>query len=79
MFDEKSETGLAADETAHKGNGRYTAQSWYNKAVSPDVPLLKLTVAANMPHAIDPVQIEWGWEFMRHFSRGKDGELIVTK
>lgn len=79
MFDENSETGLAADETIHKGNGRYTVQSWYNKAVSPDVPLLKLTVAANMPHAIDPVQIEWGWEFMRHFSRGKDGELIVTK
>lgn len=35
MFDEKSETGLAADETTHKGNGRYTVQNWYNKAVTP--------------------------------------------
>lgn len=79
MFEEGGKTGLAADETKHMGNGRYTVQNWYNKDVSADVPLLKLMVAANMPHAIDPVQIEWAWEFMRHFSRGKDGELIVTK
>jgi len=79
MFDENSETGMTADETTHKGNGRYTVQNWFNKDVSAETPLLQLVVAANMPHAVDPVQIEWAWEFMRQFSRGKNGELIITK
>lgn len=78
-FDAESGTGFAADETGHCGNGRYTVQKWYNKDVSTKVPLLQLTVAANMPHAVDPVQIEWAWEFMRRFARGKDGELLITE
>lgn len=79
FFDAESGTGLAADATIRCGDGRYTVQKWYNKEVSADVPLLQLTVAANMPHAIDPIQIEWVWEFVRHFARGKDGKLIITE
>ena len=33
-------------------------------------------MAARMPHAIDPVQTEYAWEFIKHFARGKDGESI---
>ena len=79
VFDANSKTGFAADENGSFGEGRYTVQKWYNKEVSADVPLLQLVVAANMPHAVDPVQIEQAWEFLRHFARGKDGELLITK
>ena len=79
MFDTLSGTGLAADAASARDGGRYTVQSWFNKDVSAQTPLLQLVVAANMPHAVDPVQIEWAWEFMRQFSRGKNGELILTE
>ncbi len=79
MFDTLSGTGLAADAASARDGGRYTVQSWFNRDVSAETPLLQLVVAANMPHAVDPVQIEWAWEFMRQFSRGKNGELILTR
>lgn len=77
LFDAASGTGLAADETAKLDTeGRYTYQSWYNREIC-DRPLLKLVVAARMPHAINPIQIEWAWDFLKHFARGRNGELIV--
>lgn len=76
-LDEQTLTGLAADETVYLDpEQRFVRQTWYSADTR--LPLLELVVAKRMPHAIDPVQIEWAWAYIRRFSRGADGELIVS-
>lgn len=75
-LDKNTLTGLSADETFYQDQEeRYVHQRWYSEDES-HLPLLELLVAKRMPHAINPVQIEWAWEYMKHFSRGSDGELF---
>ena len=74
---EQTLTGLAADETVYLDpEQRFVCQTWYS--ADTHLPLLELVVAKRMPHAIDPIQIEWAWAYIRRFSRGADGELIVS-
>ena len=76
-LDEQTLTGLAADETVYLDpEQRFVRQTWYS--ADTHLPLLELVVAKRMPHAIDPIQIEWAWAYIRRFSRGADGELIVS-
>lgn len=77
-LDSATETGLSADETVYADEAhRYIRQTWYSEDTR--LPLLNLVVAKRMAHAIDPVQIEWAWEYIRQFARGKDGNLILLK
>lgn len=41
--------------------------------------LLELVVAKRMAHAIDPVQIEMAWDFLRRFRRAADGTLFAGR
>lgn len=76
-LDAATPTGLAADETVWLDEDRrYVRQRWYSEDTH--LPLLELVVAKRMPHAIAPVQIEWAWAYIRKFSRGAHGELIVS-
>ncbi|MGN0977272.1 MAG: alpha/beta hydrolase family esterase [Faecousia sp.] len=75
-LDDTTLTGLAADETVWMDkNQRFLRQTWYSQDTK--LPMLELVVAKRMPHAIDPVQIEWAWDYIRRFARGEDGKLIV--
>lgn len=77
-LDDTTVTGLAADETVLMDKaGRFTKQTWYAKDTG--LPMLELVVAQRMPHAIDPIQMEWAWEFIRRFARNADGSLSVLK
>lgn len=77
-FDEHTLTGLSADETVYLDpQQRYVRQTWYSE--ENHLPMLELVVAKRMPHAIDPIQIRWAWEYIRKFSRGANGELLVSE
>ena len=74
FYDAASPTGLRAAETFYEDEDkRYVHQRWLDDSGR---SMLELVVAARMPHAIDPVQTEYAWEFIKHFARGKDGESI---
>ncbi len=74
-LDESTVTGLsAAETTVQDSQGRFTRQIWYS--TDSRLPLLELVVAKRMAHAIDPVQIEWAWEYIRRFARDADGGLV---
>lgn len=78
FYDPDSCTGLKADETTVLGEeGRYTLQRWYDKQQC-SLPLLNLMIAARMPHAIDPIQIEYSWDYIKHFARNEDGSLRMV-
>lgn len=72
-------SGLAASESGYMdAEKRYFYQRWYS-ADPEKLPLLTLVLAGRMAHALDPVQTEWAWDYLRHFSRRADGELVYTK
>lgn len=75
-MDSTTDSGLAADESSWlDAEKRYFHQSW-KSADENGLPLLELMLAKRMPHAIDPVQVEWAWEYLRHFARAADGSLL---
>lgn len=72
-------SGLAADETRWQDEEkRYQLQSW-TSADDSKLPLLQLVIAQRMPHAVDLVEIQWSWEYMKHFSRAADGTLLYQE
>lgn len=78
-LDAAAYSGLAADESGYLDAGnRFFHQSW-RTADAGNLPLLELVVAKRMAHAIDPVQVEWAWAYIRHFARAADGTLLYTK
>ena len=40
--------------------------------------LFEVVLAKRMPHALDLRQLELAWQFMKRFSRGKDGALDIA-
>lgn len=76
LVDPATPTGLAADETFFEDpDKRYCHQRWHADGYEP--ALMELVVAARMPHALDPIQIEWAWKFLKQFARASDGTLKV--
>ena len=72
-------SGLCADETFYiDEEERFLHQRWYSMDEG-NPSLLELVIAKRMPHAILPVQIEWAWDFLKRFSRAKDGSLIIDR
>lgn len=75
-LDASAFSGLEASESdALDTLGRFFHQRWLS-AGETALPLLELVVAKRMAHAIDPVQVEWAWDYMKHFSRAADGSLL---
>lgn len=79
MLDETTLSGLAADESFYeKQNGRLFHQRWRSRDAGSPV-LYEMILCKQMPHAILPEQIALAWEFIRDFSRNKDGSLNINQ
>ena len=74
-YDPTYETGLKADESCYAGDDqRFIYHKWFTNDES-HLPLYQVMVAKRMPHAVDLRQIEYGWNFIRHYYRNPDGTL----
>lgn len=70
-------SGLCADETFYiDTEERFLHQRWHSKDAG-NPSLFEMVVAKRMPHAILPIQVAWAWDFLKKFSRAKDGSLII--
>ncbi len=79
VYSDAYETGLTADKTVYDGaDERFIHHTWYSEDEG-HLPLYQVMVAKRMPHALDLRQLEYAWEFMRHFSRNEDGSLTYTE
>ena len=75
VYDDSYETGLRADESCYEGDDqRFIHHKWHT-ADEGHLSLYEVLVAKRMPHAVDLRQIEYGWEFIKHFYRNADGSL----
>jgi len=72
-------SGLCADESFYiDEEKRFLHQRWYSRdAGKPS--LYEMVLAKRMPHAILPIQLAWAWDFLKQFSRAKDGSLIIDR
>ncbi len=78
-YDGETLTGLAADVSYYEDeNERYYHQKWQSNDEN-NPCLLEQVVAKRMPHAINPVQIEYAWNFLKKFARASDGSLIIQE
>lgn len=74
-YDQTYETGLHADKSCYKGEDeRFIHHIWYSEDKE-RLPLYEVMVAKRMPHAVDLRQIEYAWDYIKHFSRNEDGSL----
>ncbi|RAP49591.1 MAG: hypothetical protein BZ138_07515 [Methanosphaera sp. rholeuAM270] len=78
QLDPETPSGFRADEEYWMDSSRrYYHQRWYSRDVD-RLPLLELTLAGRMEHAVDPVELEWAWSYMKQFSRNADGTLSMA-
>nr|WP_244141258.1 PHB depolymerase family esterase [Ruthenibacterium lactatiformans] len=71
------ESGLTADETFYDcADGRFLHHRWFSRDEGKPA-LFEVVLAKRMPHALDLRQLELAWQFMKGFSRGKDGSLHI--
>ena len=71
------ESGLSGDENGYLGDDeRFLYHRWHSLDAGSPV-LYELVLAKRMPHAVDLRQLELAWQFMKKFSRGKDGSLHI--
>lgn len=71
------ESGLTADETFYDcADGRFLHHRWFSRDEGKPA-LFEVVLAKRMPHALDLRQLELAWQFMKRFSRGKDGSLHI--
>lgn len=72
-------SGLCADESFYiDTEERFLHQRWYSKDAGTP-PLYEMVLAKRMPHAVLPIQLAWAWDFLKQFSRAKDGSLIINR
>jgi poly(3-hydroxybutyrate) depolymerase len=78
-LDASTLTGLKADEGFFEDEKeRFYHQRWRSEDKG-NPALFELLTAKRMPHAIDPVQIEYAWKFIKKFSRMPDGSLKIDE
>lgn len=76
--DPETPSGFRADEECWMDESRrFYHQRWYSRDAG-RLPLMELTLAGRMEHAVDPVELEWAWEYMKQFSRKADGTIVYT-
>ncbi len=79
LFDSGSITGLASDEACYLDEDeRYYLQAWHSSDEGAPVYYEKLFIK-RMPHAVNPVELEYAWNFIKRFSRNADGSLTITE
>lgn len=66
----KSSSGFAADSEVDLG--RYIVQSWKDENGE---DLYYFILVKRMPHAVDLRAPQIAWEFLKHYSRNRDGSL----
>ena len=72
-------TGLASDEACYLDEDeRYYLQAWHSSDEGAPVYYEKLFIK-RMPHAVNPVELEYAWNFIKRFSRNADGSLTITE
>lgn len=71
-FDGRQPTGVASDRTVREG--RFVHQSWELEGGGGTLRY-HLVAVERLPHAVDPRELEIGWEIVRKFSRSEDGSL----
>ena len=72
-------SGLCADESFYiDAEERFLHQRWYSKDAG-NPSLYEMVLAKRMPHAVLPIQLAWAWDFLKQFSRAKDGSLIIER
>ena len=72
-------SGLCADESFYiDEEERFLHQKWYSKDAG-NPSLYEMVIAKRMPHAVLPIQLAWAWDFLKRFSRAKDGSLIIDR
>jgi len=78
-LDPEQLSGLCADESFYiDEEERFLHQRWYSKDAG-NPALYEMVIARRMPHAILPIQFAWAWDFLKKFSRAKDGSLIINQ
>ena len=71
------ESGLTADDTFYDcADGRFLHHRWFSRDEGKPA-LFEVVLAKRMPHALDLRQLELARQFMKRFSRGKDGSLHI--
>ena len=79
LFDPQSITGLASDEARYLDEAeRYYLQAWRSDDEGSPVYYEKLFIK-RMPHAVNPVELEYAWDFIKRFSRNEDGSLTISE
>ncbi|MBP1554597.1 MAG: hypothetical protein J6U30_00805, partial [Oscillospiraceae bacterium] len=79
LFDPSTITGLASDEAGYLDEDeRYFLQSWRSDDEGSPVYYEKLFIK-RMPHAVNPVELEYAWDFIKRFRRNTDGSLTITE
>jgi hypothetical protein len=79
LFDPSTITGLASDEAKYLDEDeRYFLQSWRSDDEGSPVYYEKLFIK-RMPHAVNPVELEYAWDFIKRFRRNTDGSLTITE
>ena len=77
LLDASTLTGLHSDESCYLDKEeRYFLQAWHSEDEGRPVLYEKL-FAKRMPHAVNPIQLEYAWEFIKKFSRNADGSLSI--
>lgn len=72
-------SGLCADESYYiDTQERFLHQRWYSKDAG-NPSLYEMVLTKRMPHAVLPIQLAWAWDFLKQFSRAKDGTLIINR
>lgn len=68
------ETGLFGDENTYVGTDeRFILHKWYTR--DSKLPLYQFMGVKRMPHAVDLREMEIAWNFLKQYSRMKDGSL----
>lgn len=79
LFDASTPSGLASDEAKYMDEAeRYYLQAWHSEDEGHPVYYEKLFVK-RMPHAVNPVELEYAWNFIKRFSRNADGTLNIAE
>ena len=73
MYSDAYASGLIGDENVRFAE-RFLDQYWYSEDSHDD--LYHFITAERMPHAVDLIEVEYGWNIVRNYRREKDGSLI---
>lgn len=76
--DISNESGIMADETFYTGeDGRFLCHRWFTEDEE-HAPLYQLLLVKRCPHALDIRTADILWDFLKRYSRNRDGSLKIS-